>query len=94
MQKIDPDLPEHSAYIAKIRDLARWPHHCILTGTATRDLAFVKLTLLALLEAIRDHLAAKKDIFTLVQEKTGREAYVLLPCDVDGCAEKVCHERR
>ena len=44
----------------------------------------MRLTPLALLEAIREHLAGSREVFTIFQEQTGREAYVLYPCHVEG----------
>ena len=86
MQLIDPSAPEHSAALAKISDLAKWPHHCVMTRQAVEDIVKSKLTKEALLCAIRDHIASTQPIYTLTQELTGMLAYVFLPCVVDGCS--------
>ena len=39
----------------------------------------------AVLAAVREHIAKKKPIYSLVQETTGVLAYVFLPCNVEGC---------
>lgn len=82
MDRIDFSAPRHLAAIAKIRDLARWPHHCVVTKRATEDIVKLRLTKAAVLEAVRSHLDAKKATYVLMQE-SGIEAYVLVPCTVD-----------
>jgi hypothetical protein len=82
MDKIDFSAPKHLAAIAKLRDLARWPHHCVVTKRATEDIVKLRLTKAAVLEALSAHLAAKKPTYVLMQESE-IEAYVLLPCAVD-----------
>jgi hypothetical protein len=79
---IDFSAAEHLAPIAKILDLARWPHHCVVTKRAMEDIVRLRLTKEAVLEAVRDHLGAKKPTYMLMQQ-SGIKAYVLLPCSVD-----------
>jgi hypothetical protein len=82
VQAIDFSAAEHLAAIAKILDLARWPHHCVVTKRAMEDIVRLRLTKEAVLEAVRDHLGAQKPTYVLMQQ-SGFEAYVLLPCSVD-----------
>ena len=79
MDAIDFSAAEHLAAIAKILDLARWPHHCVVTKRAMEDIVKLRLTKGAVLEAIRDHLGERKPTSVLTQE-SGLIAYVLLPC--------------
>jgi hypothetical protein len=82
VQAIDFSAAEHLAAIAKILDLARWPHHCVVTKRAMEDIVKLRLTKEAVLEAVRDHLEAQMPTYVLMQQ-SGLEAYVLLPCSVD-----------
>ena len=82
MDAIDFSAAEHLAAIAKILDLARWPHHCVVTKRAMEDIVKLRLTKEAVLEAVRDHFGAKKPTYVLMQQ-SGIKAYVLLPCSVD-----------
>ena len=82
MDAIDFSAAEHLAAIAKILDLARWPHHCFPTKRAMEDIVKLRLTKAAILEGVRDHLQEKKPTYVL-RQKSGMEAYVLLPCSVD-----------
>jgi hypothetical protein len=79
---IDFSAAGHLAAIAKILDLARWPHHCVVTNRAMEDIVKLRLTKDAVLEAVRVHLGARKSTYVLMQE-SGLTAYVLLPCSVD-----------
>jgi hypothetical protein len=79
---IDFSAAEHLAAIAKILDLARWPHHCVVTKRAMEDIVTLRLTKEAVLEAVGAHLEAQKPTYVLMQQ-SGLEAYVLLPCSVD-----------
>jgi hypothetical protein len=76
---IDFSAAAHSAAIAKILDLVRWPHHCFVTKRAMEDIVTLRLTKGAVLEAIRAHLGERRATFVLTQE-SGLIAYVLLPC--------------
>ena len=82
MDAIDFSAAKHLAALAKILDLARWPHHCLVTKRAMENMVKLRLTKEAVLEAVRAHLGAKKSTYVLRQEM-GLEAYVLLPCFVD-----------
>lgn len=82
MDAIDFSAAEHLAAIAKILDLARWPHHCFVTKSAMEDIVKLRLTKEAVLEAIRAHIGAEKPTYVL-RQKIGLEGYVLLPCSVD-----------
>lgn len=83
MDRIDASAPEHSAAINKILDLARWPHHCLVTRRATEDMVRLRLTKEAVLIALREHVNAGKPIYHIKQETTDLGAYVLLPCAVE-----------
>ncbi len=82
MKQIDFSAAEHLAAISKILDLAKWPHHCVVTKRAMEDIVKLRLTKEAVLEAVREHLDAQRPTYALMQE-SGLEAYVLLPCSVD-----------
>ena len=82
MQAIDFSAAEHLAAIAKILDLARWPHRCVVTKRAMEDIVKLRLTKEAVLEAVREHLEVQMPTYVLMQQ-SGLEAYVLLPCSVD-----------
>jgi len=82
VEPIDFSAAEHLAALAKILDLARWPHHCLVTKRAMEDIVKLRLTKEAVLEAVRAHLGAKKPTYVLSQQ-VGLEAYVLLPCSVE-----------
>jgi hypothetical protein len=82
VNQIDFSAAEHLAAIAKILDLAKWPHHCVVTKRAMEDIVRLRLTKEAVLEAVREHLEARRPTYVLMQE-SGLEAYVLLPCAVD-----------
>ncbi len=82
MDAIDFSAAEHLAAIAKILDLARWPHHCVVTKRAMEDIVKLRLTKEGVLEAVREHLRTKKPTYVLMQ-LSGIKAYVLLPCSVD-----------
>jgi hypothetical protein len=82
VEAIDFSDAEHLAAIAKILDLARWPHHCVVTKRAMEDIVKLRLTKEAVLEAVQDHLRAKQPTYSLMQQ-LGIKAYVLLPCLVE-----------
>ena len=82
MDAIDFCAAEHLAALAKVTDLARWPHHCTVTKRAMEDIVKLRLTKEAVLEGVRAHLRAKKPTYVL-RQKVGLDAYVLLPCAVD-----------
>jgi hypothetical protein len=79
---IDFSAAEHLAAIAKILDLARSPRRCDVTKRAMEDIVKLRLTKAAVLEAVCAHLEGQKPTHVLMQ-KSGIEAYVLLPCSVD-----------
>jgi hypothetical protein len=85
VQLVNPRAPEHATSIAKILDLARWPHHCTVTRRAMEDMVRARITKEAVLESIRDHIQKGKPIYFLIQESTNSPGYVFLPCNVDGC---------
>jgi hypothetical protein len=85
VQLVDPSVAEHSAAVAKVFDLARWPHHCVVTRQAMEDMVKARVKKEAVLAAIREHITNKKPIYSLLQETTGLLAYVFLPCNVNGC---------
>lgn len=86
MDIIDPLAAEHAAALAKILDLAKWPHHCLVTRQATEDMVKARVTKEAVLEAIRDHILGEQSIYLLIQDSTNLPAYVFLPCLVETCA--------
>jgi hypothetical protein len=85
VQLVNPRAAEHSTALATILDLAKWPHHCIVTRQAVEDMVRARITKEAVLESIREHIQKGKPIYFLIQESTNLPAYVFLPCNVDGC---------
>jgi hypothetical protein len=82
VKQIDFSAAEHLAAIAKILNLAKWSHHCVVTKRAMEDIVKLRLTKEAVLESIREHLESQRQTYVLMQQ-SGLEAYVLLPCSVD-----------
>jgi hypothetical protein len=82
VDEIDFSCGPHLAAIAKILDLARWPHHCVVTKRAMEDIVKLRLTKEAVLESVRAHLGGRLPTYALKQQY-GITAYVLLPCLVD-----------
>jgi len=83
---VDPLVSEHAEALAKVLDIARWPHHCFVTRRATEDMVKARITKEGVLEAIREHILGGKPIYQLVQKSTGLSSYVFLPCIVDARA--------
>jgi hypothetical protein len=83
VELIDPSSADHAVVLAKILDLARWPHHCAVTRRATEDMVKARVTKTGVLEAIRDHILEQQPTYLLIQETTDLPAYVFLPCVID-----------
>jgi hypothetical protein len=81
VDEIDFSGSPHLAAIAKILDLARWPHHCVVTNRAMQEIVRLRLTKEAVLESVRSHLSGRLPTYAL-QQQYGITAYVLLPCSV------------
>ena|SRR5882724_1938104 len=82
MELVDLSSADHRGPIAKIRDLARWPHHCRPTKRALQDLIALGLTKEDALEGVLEHLKCGSAVHAIKQEQSGLTAYVFLPCIV------------
>jgi hypothetical protein len=83
VERIDISVAEHAEAIAKITDLAKCPRSCLITKRAMEDVVKLRLTKDAVLDGVLEHLANEEPVYVLIQEQTGRAAYVLLPCAVE-----------
>lgn len=88
MDPVDRKSPEHAAAIAKILDLARFPHHCNVTERVKTDLIRLKLSKGDVLEAAVQHL--KNSVLPIycelqtMYEKTPLMGYIFCPLLVMG----------
>lgn len=82
MDRVDRKSSEHKAAIAKILDLARFPHHCNATERVKADLIRLKLSKGDVLEAAIQHLKGALPIYCELQtmyELTDIMGYIFCP---------------
>lgn len=80
MQLVDGSSEEHRDAISKIRELARWPHHCRPTKRALQNLIALGIAKEDVLDGVLEHLQRGSPIYAITQEESGLTAYVFLPC--------------